>query len=70
MGLAELMSRHQPDVELIRNLAGLEGVSPDDADVENVLEYLSVLLPKLEELRPLIPSNTTPAALFLPVEPF
>jgi hypothetical protein len=57
-----------PSIEELRAQAALQGVAPADADLERVQAFLAVLLPAFEELEALVPPDTVPAGLFLPVE--
>ncbi|HSK17443.1 MAG TPA: hypothetical protein VK915_14905 [Gaiellaceae bacterium] len=57
-----------PQLEELRQLAGRQGVTPTDEDLEAVRGFLAVLLPAFEELEALVPPGTPPAAFFLPEE--
>ena len=50
----------EPSVDVLRELAALQGVTPTEADLEAVLGFLRVLLPKLGELELLVPAETEP----------
>ena len=50
----------EPSVEVLRELAALQGVTPTEADLEAVLGFLRVLLPKLAELERLVPAEIEP----------
>ena len=54
------MDAREPSVEVLRELAALQGVTPTEADLEAVLGFLRVLLPKLGELERLVPAETEP----------
>lgn len=62
------MSGRTPSIEQLRALAAQQGVTPTDEDLERVATFLAVLLPDLEGLERLVPPDTVPAGLFLPVE--
>jgi len=48
-------SNPQPTLELLRELATLQGVEASDADLEAVLGFLRVIVPDLEALERAIP---------------
>jgi hypothetical protein len=45
-------------VELLREQAALQGVSPTDADLEAVLDFLTRILPALEQIEERVPPET------------
>jgi hypothetical protein len=47
-------------VERLREQAALQGVSPTDADLEGVLDFLTRILPVLEEIEERLPPETPP----------
>jgi len=51
-------SEPAPSVDLLREVAAQQGVSPTDEDLEGVLGFLEVVLPRLEELEARIPRGT------------
>jgi hypothetical protein len=57
-----------PSIEELRVRAAEQGVYPSDTDLERVRAFLIVLGPALRELERLVPPETVPAGLFLPVE--
>lgn len=57
-----------PSLAELRQVAGAQGVSPTDDDLEAVRGFLTVLLPAFAELERLVPPETVPAGLFLPGE--
>lgn len=57
-----------PSLDLLRVLAAQQGVHPEDADLEAVQGFLSVLLPAFAELERLVPASTVPAGMFLPAD--
>lgn len=50
----------------LRSLAEAQGVAPSDDDLEAVRAMLAAL--RFEEIERLVPPETVPAGLFLPVE--
>ena len=52
----------------LRVAARRRGVEPDDDDLERVRAFLAVLGPAFDELERLVPAETVPAGLFLPVD--
>ena len=52
------MGSESSSVERLRELAREQGVSPDDADLEAVLDFLNRILPALEELEQRLPPET------------
>ena len=57
------MSYTVPSLELLRQQAAGQGVTPTDEDLERVLAFLEVLLPKLGELERVVPPGLAPAEL-------
>ena len=57
-----------PTLAELRRLVESQGVTPTDEDLDAVVAFLEVLLPAFHELESLIPPETVPAGLFLPVE--
>lgn len=57
-----------PSLDDLSREAGRYGVPATDEDLELVLGFLRVLLPAFEELERLVPPETVPAALYVPVE--
>lgn len=49
-----------PSIELLRELAAAQGVTPTDDDLEAVLGFLRVLLPAFRELERTIPPDAEP----------
>jgi hypothetical protein len=47
-------------VERLREHAALQGVSPTDDDLEGVLDFLTRILPELEEIERRLPPETQP----------
>ena len=47
-------------VEGLREVAASQGVSPADADLEAVLDFLTRILPALEEIEQRLPPETGP----------
>jgi hypothetical protein len=58
-----------PSLDLMRAQAESLGVSPTDEDLERVRAFLTVLYPQFEELEQLVPADTVPAGLYLPLDP-
>ncbi len=54
------MANESNSVELLRERAALQGVSPTDEDLEGVLDFLRRILPALEEIEERLPPETTP----------
>lgn len=52
--------RESSSLEPLRELAARQGVSPDDADLEAVLGFLTRILPALEDLERRLPEDTAP----------
>ncbi len=53
------MDRPEPDIAFLRELAAVQGVAAEDADLEAVLGFLRLILPALAELERLLPPETT-----------
>jgi hypothetical protein len=49
-----------PDVEQLRALAAVQGVFPEDEDLEGVLGFLTRILPPLRELEGRLPDEAMP----------
>jgi hypothetical protein len=47
-----------PSIDLLREVAAQQGVSPTDEDLAAVLGFLEVVLPRLAELEARIPPET------------
>jgi hypothetical protein len=47
-------------LERLRELAALQGVSPTDADLQGVLDFLTRIGPALEELERRLPPEAEP----------
>jgi hypothetical protein len=47
-----------PPIDFLRAAAAQQGVSPTDEDLEGVLGFLDVVLPRLEEIEERIPPGT------------
>jgi len=47
-----------PSIEFLRAIAAQQGVDPDDADLEAVLGFLSVVMPGLAEIERRLPAET------------
>jgi len=62
------MADFVPSLEAMRAQAERQGVSPTDEDLLQVQAFLEVLLPAFAELELLVPQDTVPAGLFLPVD--
>jgi hypothetical protein len=45
-------------VQRLREQAALQGVSPTDEDLEGVLDFLTRILPALEEIEAALPPET------------
>jgi hypothetical protein len=58
-----------PSIHELRTQAVRQGVEPTDEDLERVQAFLAVVLPAFEELERLVPPETVPAGLFLPLPP-
>ncbi|MFN8188178.1 MAG: hypothetical protein U0R69_14005 [Gaiellales bacterium] len=56
-----------PSLELLREQAAALGVQPTDDDLERVQAFLTVLFPQFEQLEALVPQETVPAGLYLPL---
>jgi hypothetical protein len=54
------MESESSSVERLRELAASQGVAPSDADLEAVLDFLSRILPALEEIERRLPAETPP----------
>ncbi len=57
-----------PSLEHMRAQAESLGVSPTDEDLARVRAFLIVLYPQFEELERLVPADTVPAGLYLPLD--
>ena len=57
-----------PSLDLLRAVAEAQAVRVEDEDLERVRAFLTVLYPAFEEVERLVPKETPPAGLFLPVE--
>jgi hypothetical protein len=47
-------------LESLRELAARQGVSPTDADLEAVLDFVTRILPELEDIERRLPEDTAP----------
>jgi hypothetical protein len=54
------MEPESSSVERLRELAASQGVSPREADLEAVLDFLSRILPALEDIERRLPPETPP----------
>jgi hypothetical protein len=64
------MTAGGPSIDELRRQAERLGVSPTDADLEQVQGFLAVVLPAFAELEELVAPGDTPAGVFRPeVEP-
>lgn len=57
-----------PSLAQMRAQAEALGVSPTDDDLERVRAFLEVLFPQFEQLEAIVPPDTVPAALYLPLD--
>ena len=57
-----------PSLDVMRAQAESLGVSPTDEDLERVRAFLTVVYPQFEELERLVPADTVPAGLYLPLD--
>ena len=48
----------ESSLETLRELAQMQGLSPTDEDLEGVLDFLTRILPALEELEGRLPPET------------
>jgi hypothetical protein len=62
------MAYEVPSLEQMRAQAAVLGISPTDEDLERVRAFLEVLYPQFEELERLVPEDSVPAGLYLPLE--
>ncbi len=60
------MPSESSSVDVLREIAARQGVSPTDTDLEAVLGFLNAILPELERIERRIPPETPPAGLFVP----
>ena len=60
------MAAAPPSLALLQSVAAGQGVRVEEADLESVVSFLTVLLPELDELEQLVPAGVVPAGLFLP----
>jgi hypothetical protein len=58
-----------PTIEVLRELAAVQGVAARDDDLEAVLGFLATILPALRELEAELPPDTALAGLYLPEGP-
>jgi hypothetical protein len=49
-----------PSIQFLRSLAAHQGVHPEDGDLENVLGFLTLLLPALAEIERRLPQDLAP----------
>jgi hypothetical protein len=54
------MGSESSSVERLREQAEARGVSPSDEDLEGVLDFLTRILPALEDLEERLPEETEP----------
>jgi hypothetical protein len=54
------MSADPSSVERLLEQAALQGVSPTEEDVEGVLDFLTRILPALEQIERRLPPETAP----------
>ena len=54
------MGSESSSVERLRELAAAQGVSPSDDDLEAVLDFLTRILPALEDVERRLPPETRP----------
>ena len=47
-----------PSIDFLRAAAAQQGVSPTDEDLEGVLGFLDVVLPRLEQIEERVPPGT------------
>lgn len=62
------MTAPGPSIDELRREAERLGVSPTDADLEQVRGFLAVVLPAFAELEELVSPKDGPAAVFRPEE--
>jgi hypothetical protein len=58
--MATESSPAEPTIELLRSVAAQQGVHPEDADLENVLGFLRLILPALADIEERLPSDFAP----------
>jgi hypothetical protein len=54
------MNSESSSASELRELAALQGVSPTDEDLDGVLDFLTRILPALEEIERRLPPETPP----------
>jgi len=54
------MGSDSSPVERLRELAASQGVSPTDEDMDSVLDFLTRIMPALEEIEQRLPPETRP----------
>ena len=54
------MPSESNSVERLREQAALQGISPTDEDLAGVLDFLTRILPALEQLEERLPPETPP----------
>jgi hypothetical protein len=59
--VSRVYSTEEGELELLRALAGRQGVAPETSDLEAVRPFLDVILPALAELERRLPPETVPA---------
>lgn len=59
--MATESSPAQPSIEVLRSVAAQQGVYPEDADLENVLGFLGLILPALADIEQRLPQGLPPA---------
>jgi hypothetical protein len=50
----------EPSIEFLRSLATRQGVHPEDADLEDVLGFLTLIQPALAEIQQRLPQELAP----------
>jgi hypothetical protein len=50
----------EPSIESLRSLAAQQGVHPEDADLETVLGFLTLIQPALAEIERRLPQELAP----------
>ena len=50
----------EPSIEFLRSLAAQQGVHPEDADLETVLGFLTLIQPALAEIERRLPQELAP----------
>jgi hypothetical protein len=58
--MATESSPAEPTIELLRSLAAQQNVHPQDSDLENVLGFLRLILPALNDIEERLPSDFAP----------